>query len=79
MIADQLIEQVAVVAKSLNHTADTENWCAIHQTEWFRKGKMRRFAHPIDGTNPVKWCNRSAPKKIEPKAEEMLASEIAAE
>ncbi len=37
-----------------------EHWCKEHQTVWFKKGKMRGFAHPIldeDGKATGEWCN----------------------
>ena len=30
-------------------------WCAEHQTAWFKRGRMRGFAHPVDGES--EWCN----------------------
>ncbi len=38
-----------------------ENWCSEHKTAWFKKGKMKGFAHPIldDEGNPTgEWCNK---------------------
>ena len=43
----------------------TEHWCKEHQTVWFKKGKMKGYAHPIlevDGEPTGEWCN-------EPKGE----------
>ncbi len=34
-----------------------EHFCQKHKTKWFKGGKMRRYAHPIEGTDPVEWCN----------------------
>jgi len=42
-----------------------EHWCKEHQMAWFKKGKMRGYAHPIldeDGEKTDNWCN-------EPKSE----------
>ena len=33
-----------------------ENWCREHQAVWFKKGKMKNFAHPIGDTR--EWCNK---------------------
>ena len=33
----------------------TQHWCEAHQTNWFKRGKMRNFAHPIGDTK--EWCN----------------------
>jgi len=30
-------------------------WCTEHQTNWFKRGAMKSFAHPIGDTK--KWCN----------------------
>jgi len=42
-----------------------EHWCKEHQMTWFKKGKMKGYAHPIldeDGEPTGEWCN-------EPKSE----------
>ena len=36
----------------------TQHWCEAHQTNWFKRGKMRNFAHPIGDTKD--WCNEPA-------------------
>ena len=33
------------------------HYCAEHKVVFFKKGAMRGYAHPIEGTEPVKWCN----------------------
>ena len=33
----------------------TEHWCETHQTNWFKRGKMRNYAHPVEGSG--EWCN----------------------
>lgn len=33
----------------------SEHWCAKHETNWFKRGKMRNFAHSIGDTK--EWCN----------------------
>ena len=33
----------------------TQHWCSKHETNWFKKGKMRNFAHIIEGSS--EWCN----------------------
>ena len=33
------------------------HYCTEHKTVFFKKGAMRGYAHPIEGTDPVKWCN----------------------
>ena len=35
-----------------------ELMCPIHNVEWFKRGRMPRFAHPIGTDKPAKaWCN----------------------
>lgn len=33
------------------------HYCELHKTVFFKKGRMKNWAHPIDGTDPVEWCN----------------------
>jgi len=50
----------------------TEHWCPIHNVPFFKKGKMKSYAHPIEGTDPVEWCHEqteTAPEVIEPSTE----------
>lgn len=35
----------------------TQHWCKLHDTAFFKKGKMTSFAHPIEGTEPKEWCH----------------------
>ena len=48
------------------------HWCAKHKTAWFRKGKMKGFAHPVlndqTGEPTGEWCN-------EPGGEDTQASD----
>ncbi len=47
-----------------------DNFCQEHQQAWFKKGKMKNFAHPIkdeNGEDTGKWCNK--PKDESPKPE----------
>ena len=50
----------------------THYWCELHQTNFFKKGKMKAYAHPIEGTDPVEWCHEhkdtkpTSTKKAEP-------------
>ncbi len=44
-------------------TAETkEHWCKEHNTAFFMRGKMKSYAHPIEGTK--EWCYE--PTKTEP-------------
>ncbi len=33
----------------------TQHYCPVHDVNFFKKGKMKGYAHPIEGTD--KWCN----------------------
>ena len=51
------------------------HWCPIHETVFFKKGKMRGYAHPIKDANGEatgEWCNEEGepqPVPEEHKAE----------
>ena len=45
------------------------HWCSIHQTPFFKKGKMKGYAHPIKddfGEDSGEWCNEGEPSVQEP-------------
>lgn len=48
-------EMTGTVAKRKEAEADPRFFCALHKTAWFKKGKMRNYAHPIGETGD--WCN----------------------
>ena len=33
------------------------HYCTEHQTVFFKKGRMKNYAHPIEGIDPTEWCN----------------------
>src|SRR3990167_479642 len=35
--------------------ANLEHWCEAHRAKFFKRGKMKAYAHPIEGTKD--WCN----------------------
>lgn len=42
-----------------------EHWCKEHKKPWFKKGKMRGYAHPIvdeEGESTGEWCNEPTEK-----------------
>jgi len=56
---------------------DSEHYCEKHGVEWFMKGKMKNYAHPIEGESG--WCNM--PKEtLSPVAapKEMTKNEVIA-
>jgi len=71
-IAGQQLEIGIDVFKGLHGQAPkpeaskTEHWCELHQTNFFMKGKMKAYAHPIGDTG--QWCNEhTEDKKPEPE------------
>jgi len=38
----------------------TEHWCEEHQTNFFKRGKMKSYAHPIGDTGG--WCHEHTPE-----------------
>ena len=49
-----------------------EHWCKEHQMAWFKKGKMKGYAHPIldeDGEPTGGWCNEPKSEATEKPAE----------
>ena len=55
------------------------HYCTEHETTFFKKGKMKNYAHPIEGADPTEWCNEPEEggdpipeeKKSAPKTETM--------
>lgn len=33
------------------------HYCLEHKVVFFKKGAMKGYAHPIEGTEPTEWCN----------------------
>jgi phage recombination protein Bet len=53
--------------------ADPDDWakvCPTHGIEWFKSGKMKTWAHKVDGSD--KWCNR--PTLFQEIAKDALAA-----
>jgi hypothetical protein len=42
------------------------HWCTKHNTEYFKRGKMKAFAHPVAGQEG-EWCSEPVEKKDEKK------------
>jgi len=55
----QDIEDLALVEKAEKPTAEPPeqkgHWCSTHNCTFFKKGKMKGYAHKIEGTD--EWCN----------------------
>ena len=58
-----------VEAAPVVETAD-DLFCTLHQRNFFKTGRMRGYAHPIEGTEPTQWCNmddvQAPPRPPEP-------------
>jgi len=71
----------AYIAATLNSTAASEfftqdleddqsgqpskHWCPIHHTPFFKKGKMKSYAHPVkdeNGNDTGEWCHERTPE-----------------
>lgn len=51
--------QPATAEEMQGQSASPQYFCQEHQTEWFMRGKMTSYAHPVDGQK--EWCQmRSA-------------------
>lgn len=46
------------------------HWCKLHNTAFFMRGKMKSFAHPIQGTEPAEWCHESTEAEVTGKSAE---------
>jgi len=53
VVAEETAKKVEETAKKDGH------WCFKHSTEFFKKGKMKGYAHPIKDANgeTTGWCN----------------------
>ena len=65
--ADEMTESTVSQAVIERRTVDkTSHYCSIHDTNFFKKGKMKGYAHKIEGTE--EWCNEQegTPQPPEP-------------
>ena len=54
--AEEMTESTVSSAVQERRTVDkSEHYCAEHNVNFFKSGKMRGYAHPIEGTK--EWCN----------------------
>lgn len=55
----QDIEDAGVLTPKIAETDEAKgHWCSIHDVAFFKKGKMKDWAHKIEGTD--EWCNEEA-------------------
>lgn len=51
-----------------------EHWCSVHKTPFFKKGKMKNYAHMIkdeNGEDTGEWCNESKSQTEEQEFEDL--------
>jgi len=60
-------QQTASTAKPDTQATRTDHWCEEHQTNYFMKGKMKGYAHPIGDTGT--WCHEHREEKPPAKEE----------
>jgi len=70
--AEQTMSRGQEVGQTKRPTAPQTkaHWCALHQTAFFKTAKMRAYAHPIKGTDPVVWCHEPEVKPEPPQPED---------
>tara|TARA_Y100000310_G_C20570770_1_gene757892 strand:- start:324 stop:1262 length:939 start_codon:yes stop_codon:yes gene_type:complete len=82
--AEEMMGQAGISSQPTPDVEVVEHYCVEHQAEWFKRGKMKTFAHPIEGTDPTVWCQevKTKPKpmpKPSPNAVESKSSPLAEE
>ena len=76
--AEEMNEDTASEAVKERRTIDkSAHFCIVHNVNFFKKGRMKGFSHPIDGTNPVQWCNEPEAPPEPPKAAAGAESQVA--
>jgi hypothetical protein len=59
-----------------------EHWCEKHQTHFFKKGKMKSYAHPIkdkNGNDTGEWCHERTPEDYKAPEDKAEATPVAEE
>jgi hypothetical protein len=60
--AEEMSESTVSEAVKERRTIDkTSHYCPIHNVNFFKKGRMKGYAHPIEGTD--EWCNEDTIQK----------------
>jgi len=65
--AEEITEDTASSNVKGRRTVDkSAHWCELHGVNFFKKGRMKGYAHPIEGTD--EWCNEpeETPKQNSP-------------
>jgi len=74
--AEEMTEGTASEKVQERRTVDkSAHYCPIHNVNFFKKGRMKGYAHPIEGTD--QWCNED--DVIGAQVEDAIAEEVIAE
>ena len=69
--AEEMVEGTITEITQKDAPQDKEHWCQEHNVEFFKKGKMKAYAHKLEDGS---WCNekiiKTEPTLIEPEVEE---------
>jgi len=75
--AEEMNEDTASAAVRERRTIDKSvHFCTVHNVNFFKKGRMTGYSHPIDGTSPVQWCNEPEAPPEPPKAAAGAESQV---
>lgn len=70
--AEEMTDNTVSEAVKERRTVDkTQHYCQTHNQNFFKKGRMKGYSHPVEDTN--EWCNES---ELTPKATEAKASPV---
>ncbi len=53
--AEEIQDIVSEAVKERRTIDKSAHFCAVHNINYFKKGRMKNYAHPIEGTK--EWCN----------------------
>jgi len=78
--AEEMTEGTVSNATEERRTIDrSQHYCPIHEVPFFKKGRMRDYAHPIEGTD--EWCNEvdsdKTKEKVEASPDELKPAQVA--
>ena len=77
--AEEMTENAVSENVKERRTVDkAAHYCPVHNANFFKKGRMKRYAHPIEGTD--EWCNEpEEPKQPGPTPGQRAGMEAAVE
>jgi len=82
--AEEMTESTVSPAVKERRTVDkSEHWCPLHETNFFLKGKMINYAHPIEGSDDADgkkvWCHEDTKPEPQPESTGATTSPITKE